>query len=67
MPKESISFRIESERQTDINEIHWQCELISKRLTVADSGKEGVEHSEVFSKLRQRLKAELIEKGVGAL
>ena len=38
---------------------HWQVELITKRLVAADAGEEGVEHAEVFSQLRERLKAKL--------
>lgn len=41
-------------------ELHyWQVELIEKRLAAADAGEQGVEHSEVFSKLRQRLQGNL--------
>ena len=79
MSKESIGFRIESERRVALDELanamnrdrttlineaieaylelhHWQFKLISKRLAAADAGEEGVGHTEVFSKLRQRLK-----------
>ena len=82
MPKEPISFRIDSERRAALGELahsrncdletlineaietyldlhHCQYEYISKRLAAADSGKEGVEHSEVFSRLRQCLQTKL--------
>ena len=82
MSKESIGFRIESERRVALDELanamnrdrttlineaieaylelhHWQVELITKRLVAADAGEEGVEHAEVFSQLRERLKAKL--------
>ena len=82
MSKESIGFRIESERRVALDELanamncdrttlineaieaylelhHWQVELIRKRLATADAGEEGVEHTEVFSQLRKRLKAKL--------
>ena len=78
MSKESIGFRIESERRVALDELanamkcdrttlineaiaaylelhYWQVELITKRLAAADSGEEGLEHTEVFSQLRQRL------------
>jgi predicted transcriptional regulator len=82
MSKESIGFRIESDRRAALDELagamqcdrttlineaieayldlhHWQVELISSRLATADAGGEGLEHSEVFSQLRQRLQAKL--------
>lgn len=82
MSKESIGFRIESERRVALDELansmkcdrttlineaieaylelhYWQVELTTKRLATADAGEEGVEHTEVFSQLRQRLQAKL--------
>lgn len=82
MSKESIGFRIESERRVALDELaaamqcdrsmlineaiqsylelhHWQVELINKRLAAANTGEEGVEHGEVFSRLRDRLRAKL--------
>jgi len=82
MPKESIGFRIESDRRVALDDLanamncdrttlineaieaylelhHWQVELITKRLAAADAGEEGIEHSEVFSRLRKRLQAKL--------
>lgn len=82
MPKESLGFRIESERRVALDELanamqcdrsmlineaiqaylelhHWQVELINKRLATANAGAEGVEHGEVFSQLRNRLRAKL--------
>lgn len=78
MSKESIGFRIESEkraaldqlaqlmqrdRTTLINEAidayldlhHWQVDVIKRSQAAANAGEAGVEHSEVFSKLRARL------------
>ena len=78
MSKESIGFRIESEkrialdqlsqamqrdRSTLINEavdsyleLHfWQVEVIKRSQAAANAGEVGVEHSEVFSRLRARL------------
>lgn len=82
MSKESIGFRIESERRVALDELassmkcdrttlineaieaylelhYWQVELITKRLATANAGEEGVEHTEVFNQLRQRLQAKL--------
>lgn len=82
MSKESIGFRIESDRRVALDDLanamncdrttlineaieaylelhHWQVELITKRLAAADAGDKGIEHSEVFSQLRQRLQAKL--------
>ena len=82
MSKESIGFRIESTKRTNLDQLaqamrsdrstlineaidaylelhYWQIELINKRLSEADAGGEGVEHSEVFSRLRQQLQQKI--------
>lgn len=64
---DELASAMQCDRTTLINEAietylelhHWQIELISSRLATADTGSEGLEHSEVFSQLRQRLQAKL--------
>jgi len=64
---DELANAMKCDRTTLINEAigaylelhHWQVALITERLATANSGEEGVEHTEVFSQLRQRLQAKL--------
>ena len=62
MRKENGSANHKRSDQESIAEDHhelsgWQTRLITKRLAEADSGDEGLEHSEVFGQLKWRLEA----------